>query len=275
MPNVLSVAVVGLASPTSVMAAALLELIRRGRNLTGAFPFGGQDDLPPHKSIMISGWDHRQGSLAESLERYDLLCADTVDAVRPRLEAIEPWAAIGDPSFCGGGSSFIRQSTLTVREAVECLRDDLDRLHMRSGRRVVMLDCQSLACPRQDDSLNELSALEAAVERNDERIEDNALYAYAALKSGVPYARIRPGPVPHAAALEELARKEGVHFVPCTEHLPEDPASAAALAIETARCLAPGLQSELQPSAGDPVGSFLTRASELEAQLGGRERHNH
>jgi hypothetical protein len=84
-----------------------------------------------------------------------------------------------------------------------------------------------------------MAALEEALDANDSRVEDSALYAYAAIRSGVPYARMRPGPLPHAKALEALAGHEGVPFLPRTDLEPEDPVAAAALAIETARCLAP------------------------------------
>ena len=97
-------------------------------------------------------------------------------------------------------------------EQAEALVEDINRFRKDNGcDRLVMIWCAStevyIEC---SDVHTSLSAFEQGLRDNDPRIAPSMIYAYAALKSGVPFANGAPNLSIDIPALEELARQNNV-----------------------------------------------------------------
>jgi myo-inositol-1-phosphate synthase len=98
------------------------------------------------------------------------------------------------------------------RDLAEALREDIrDFKAAHSCDRMVVIWCASTEIfiepgPAHQD----LAALEAAMEANDESVPPSMLYAYAALKEGVPFLNGAPNLTTDVPAMVELAHAVGV-----------------------------------------------------------------
>jgi myo-inositol-1-phosphate synthase len=98
------------------------------------------------------------------------------------------------------------------RELAEALREDIRRFKTDNAcDRMVMIWCGSTEIFLRPGTAHEsLEAFEKAMEENDSSIAPSMLYAYAALKEGVPYANGAPNLSGDIPALETLAVESGL-----------------------------------------------------------------
>jgi myo-inositol-1-phosphate synthase len=98
------------------------------------------------------------------------------------------------------------------RDWAESLREDIRRFREEHGcERLVMVWCGSTEIfIRPGEAHASLEAFERALDANDETIAPSMLYAYAALKEGVPYANGAPNLSVDFPAMLELAEQNGV-----------------------------------------------------------------
>jgi myo-inositol-1-phosphate synthase len=97
-------------------------------------------------------------------------------------------------------------------EKAEMLMDDIRRFQHRTGvARMVMIWCGSTEVfHRPADVHQTLKAFEAGLVANDPRIAPSQIYAYAALKMGIPHANGAPNLTTDTPALHDLARERNV-----------------------------------------------------------------
>src|SRR5262249_42195883 len=104
------------------------------------------------------------------------------------------------------------RSAASKRELAETVRQDIrDFAAAHSCDRMIVLWCASTevfleAGPAHQD----LDALEAAIDANDPTIPPSMLYAYAALREGVPFINGAPNLTIDVPAMEQLAQLAGV-----------------------------------------------------------------
>jgi myo-inositol-1-phosphate synthase len=98
------------------------------------------------------------------------------------------------------------------RGQAEELRQDIRNAMARTGaKRAVMVWCGSTEVYMKPAAChNSIEAFEKALDQNDADISPAQLYAYAAIKEGIPYANGAPNLSADNRALEELARENGV-----------------------------------------------------------------
>jgi myo-inositol-1-phosphate synthase len=97
-------------------------------------------------------------------------------------------------------------------DKAEMLMDDIRRFKERTGvARMVMVWCGSTEVfHRPADVHQSLKAFEAGLAKNDPRIAPSQIYAYAALKMGIPHANGAPNLTTDTPALQELARERNL-----------------------------------------------------------------
>ena len=105
-----------------------------------------------------------------------------------------------------------KKTAANKRDLAESLREDIRRFRDEKGcDRLVMIWCGSTEIFLRPGPAHEtLETFEKAMEENDPSIAPSMLYAYAALKEGVPYANGAPNLSGDIPALEQLARDEGI-----------------------------------------------------------------
>jgi len=105
------------------------------------------------------------------------------------------------------------KSETTHRDRIEALRTDIQNFRKNNNlERVVMVWCGSTETYQDpsDKMYNNLSDFEKALDSNNKSIAPSILYAYAAIKEGVPYANGAPNLSVDFPAMFELSAKEGV-----------------------------------------------------------------
>jgi myo-inositol-1-phosphate synthase len=174
---------------------------RRSPAIRDFVPLAGLDQL------VFGGWDIFEDNCYEAARTAGVLEAPLLEQVRPELEAIAPWPAVFDRRYVKRLDGPNVKKGRTKRELADQVRDDIRRFR-ESNRldRLVMIWCGSTEVfLTESEAHASLAAFERALEANDPSIPSSMIYAYAALKEGIPYANAAPNLSADVPALEELA----------------------------------------------------------------------
>jgi myo-inositol-1-phosphate synthase len=211
----LGVAIVGLGGAVATTIAAGLEMIRQGGADLSGLPLADADnrDLVPYRNINLAGWDLYSDDLAAAAKQHGVLGAAELDLVRPALEAIQPWPAVGNVQFCRNIAGREGANLTSLREQVSSLKEDLQRFRAESGMDAIVVVHLASTERLVDMTLPQFAtpeAFEMALDADDPEIGPAMIYAYAAITSGIPYANFTPSVAADIPALKELARRRGV-----------------------------------------------------------------
>jgi myo-inositol-1-phosphate synthase len=203
------IAIVGVGGAVATTVAAGLELLRLGLADTGGLPLAELDcDLASYGAMVVGGWDVSAVDLATASEGHGVLGPSEIAATGPALSAIRPWRAVGDRDFCRNIGGEHRIVETSPRAAIDAIRHDLRRFRDEHELdAVVMVNLASTERPTDVTTgpLASLCSLERALDTRDEPVGPSVLYAYAALREGVPYANFTPSVAVDCPALRELA----------------------------------------------------------------------
>jgi myo-inositol-1-phosphate synthase len=132
-----------------------------------------------------------------------------LDPIRDFLEAITPMPAAFDRYYVKRLDGPNVKHGATKRDIAEALREDIRRFKQAHGcDRMVMVWCGSTEIFMEEDAPHRsLLALEEAMAANDVRVAPSMLYAWAALKEGLPYGNIAPNLTADIPALVRLANE--------------------------------------------------------------------
>ena len=131
--------------------------------------------------------------------------------IADELKGIRPMPAVFDTAWVRRlDGPNVKKGTL--RAKAEGLVDDIRRFMAQHGcARAVMVWTGSTEVYAESGPAHAtLAAFEAALDRNDVTIAPSMIYAYAALKSGVPFLNGAPNLTQDIPALQELAERQGV-----------------------------------------------------------------
>ncbi len=117
-----------------------------------------------------------------------------LNAVHDELRAVEPFPAVFDPGYVARINATHKKEYGSLREAAEGVREDIRSFKSQHGlQRAVMVNCASTEAYAQPQKAHfDLDEFEKALDRSDASISPAMVYAYAALKEGVPYANGAP-----------------------------------------------------------------------------------
>ena len=200
----------GLASPTGSLAQ--MGTIRLGKRNEGRtplikefLPLASLDDL------VFGAWDIFEENGYEAAMTAGVLDASMLDQVRPELEAIRPWPAVFDQRYVKRLMGTNVKTAANKREIAEQVRADIrafkDEHHLD---RLVMVWCGSTEIFMTPTAAHQsIAAFEQAMESNADEIPSSMVYAYAALKEGIPYANAAPNLSADIPALDQLALDNG------------------------------------------------------------------
>lgn len=165
-------------------------------------PLASLDDL------VFGGWDIYDDNAWEAASRARVLEPHHLAALKTALEGIRPMSAAFDHEYVKriDGPNVKRG---TRRELAEQLIEDIARFKAANGcDRLVMIWCGSTETYTEPGPAHQTARnFEAALDRNDHTIAPSMLYAYAALKSRVPFINGAPNLSADIPALYELARE--------------------------------------------------------------------
>jgi myo-inositol-1-phosphate synthase len=169
-------------------------------------PLADLDDL------VFGAWDPIPDDAYESARVCGVLRPEDVEPIADFLKSIKPMPAVFDKRYVKKLDGTNVKSGDNKYELGEQLRADIRRFKEDNGcARLVIVWCASTEIflqPTQEHA--SLASFEQAMRDDADSIAPSMIYAWAALKEGVPFANGAPNLTVDFAAMLELARENGV-----------------------------------------------------------------
>jgi myo-inositol-1-phosphate synthase len=159
--------------------------------------------------IVFGGWDIYEDNVYEAAINAKVLESSLLQQIKPELEAIKPMKAVFDKTYVANLDGVNVKKAATRYHLAMALIDDIENFKIVNDcDRVVMVWCGSTEkYIEQSDVHNTIEAFEQGLKDNDDRIAPSMIYAYAAIKSGVPFANGAPNLTCDIPALLDLSRE--------------------------------------------------------------------
>lgn len=159
--------------------------------------------------IVFGGWDLFEDNAYESAMKAQVLDKHLVEYFKAELSAINPMKAVYDPFFLPNLSGVNIKTGENKMDLAKQLIDDIERFRIENKcSRLVIVWCASTEVYTKESAVHQtVKSLEEGLKNNDPAIPPSMIYAYAAIKSGVPYANGSPNLSCDVPALIELAHE--------------------------------------------------------------------
>jgi myo-inositol-1-phosphate synthase len=166
-------------------------------------PLAGLDD------IVFGGWDIFEDDCYEAARTAGVLDARLLEQIKPELETIKPWKAVFDRQYVKRLDGPNVKKGSSKRDLAEQVREDIRTFKQTNNLdRLVMIWCGSTEIfMKETEAHQSLEAFERGLDASDCTIPSSMIYAYAALKEGVPYANGAPNLSADVPALVTLAQE--------------------------------------------------------------------
>ncbi len=167
--------------------------------------------LTPMDDLVFGAWDIFPDDAYESAVKAGVLDTALLDRIRPELEKIRPMKAVFDQRYVKKLDGPHVKQGKTLYDLAEALREDIRAFKEKHGcERLVMIWCASTETFLKEAVVHEsIEAFEEGLKNNDPAIAPSMVYAYAAIKEGIPYANGAPNLSADIPALEHLAKQTG------------------------------------------------------------------
>ncbi len=165
----------------------------------------GLDDL------RFGGWDLFEENAYEAAVHAGVLDKNLLDQIKPELEAIKPMKAVFDKKYVKKLDGTYVKEADTKWDLAQMVMDDIKQFKEDNDLdRVVMVWCGSTEIFLKPGAVHQsVAAFEEGLKNNDPDIAPSMIYAYAAVKMGVPYANGAPNLSCDMPAFYELAKETG------------------------------------------------------------------
>ncbi|RKY77239.1 inositol-3-phosphate synthase [candidate division KSB1 bacterium] len=201
----------GLAKPFGSLTQ--MGTIRLGKRPERRVPMI-KDFVPLAKleDLVFCSWDIFEDNAYHAALKAGVLDTKLLDQIRPELEAIKPLPAVFDQNYVKKLSGTYIKKASTKYDLAQLLMDDINRFkESQNLDRIVMIWCASTEVYiEQQDVHKSIEAFEQGLKQNHPGIAPSMIYAYAALKSGVPFINGAPNLTTDIPALASLAVEKGV-----------------------------------------------------------------
>ena len=196
----------GRASATGALSQ--IGTIRLGKRTDGRTPLIKDFiELAALDDLVFGGWDIFDENCYEAAKTAGVLDLSLLEDLRPELEALRPWPAVFDQKYVKRLMGPNVKSGANKRELADQLTADIRQFKVEKQLdRMVMIWCASTEVFMESQPVHQsLAAFEAGLEASDPAIPSSMVYAYAAIKEGIPYANAAPNLSADIPALVELA----------------------------------------------------------------------
>jgi myo-inositol-1-phosphate synthase len=159
--------------------------------------------------VVFGGWDIFEEDCYAAACTAGVLEPSLLNQVRPELEAIKPMPAVFDQKYVKRLDGPNVKKGKNKRDLAEQVIADIRGFKQQHGcDRLVLIWCGSTEVYMKESAAHaSIGAFEKALEQDDEAIPSSMVYAYAALREGVPYANAAPNLSADIPALLELAAR--------------------------------------------------------------------
>lgn len=191
-------------------SVAQMGNIRLGKRTENRNPLI-KDFVPLAKldDMVFGGWDVYEDNVYNAAVKAEVLDRFQLEALKSELETIVPMKAAFDKNFVKNlDGTHVKDYTTRYDLAAAVMEDIKNFQQQNNCDRVVLVWCGSTEIYHEAvDIHNSLEKFEQALKDNDARIAPSMIYAYAALKLGVPFANGAPNLTCDIPALVELAKQ--------------------------------------------------------------------
>jgi myo-inositol-1-phosphate synthase len=159
--------------------------------------------------IVFGGWDIFEDNMYESAANAKVLEKSLIDQIKPELEAIKPMKAVFDKKFVKNLDGPNVKQGNNKMELAEAVMEDIRQFKEKNNcDRLVMVWCGSTEVYTEATDIHfSIENLEDGLRNNDPAIPPSMIYAYAAVKMGIPYANGAPNLSCDVPAMVELAKQ--------------------------------------------------------------------
>jgi myo-inositol-1-phosphate synthase len=170
-------------------------------------PIAGLDDL------VFGAWDIFEEDAYEAALHAGVLEKELLNQVKDFLRTVKPMKAVFSQEYVKRLNGTHVKTGANKMALAEQLVEDIQRFKEENGcDRLVMVWCASTEVFREIDETahGSLEAFEQAMRDDHAAILPSMIYAYAAMKCGVPFANGAPNLTVDVPALRDFANKAGV-----------------------------------------------------------------
>ena len=166
-------------------------------------PLAGLDDL------VFGGWDLFKDNCYDAALKAGVLDRTLLDQVKDFLSGIQPMPAVFQQKFVKKLHGENVKKGKTKMDLAEQVQEDIRQFRRTSGAsRLIMIWCGSTEIFLKPSAVHQsLAAFEKGLRTNSPEIAPSMIYAYSALKLGVPFANGAPNLTTDIPALLELSLK--------------------------------------------------------------------
>jgi myo-inositol-1-phosphate synthase len=201
----------GLAKPIGSLTQ--MGTIRLGKRTEGRSPMI-KDFVPLAKldDLAFGTWDIFNENAYEAALHAGVLEKELLLQLKPQLQRIKPMPAVFDQAYVKRLSGTHVKKGKTKMELAEQVMEDIHDFKRRNRcSRLVMIWCASTEVFLKLHPVHRsLEKFEQALRENHPAVAPSMIYAYAALKSGVPFANGAPNLTVDIPALIKLAEQQKV-----------------------------------------------------------------
>jgi len=190
-----------------------MATIRLGKRTDGRTPrikdFVPLADL---SDLVFGAWDPIPDNAFKSAQVCGVLRPEDITPLEEFMSGIEPMSAAFDTDYVKKLDGPNVKTGANKRELAEQLREDIRRFKQENecDRLVMVWAASTEVFLKATDAHASIEAFETAMEQNDPAIAPSMLYAWAALKEGVPFANGAPNLTVDMPAMIELAASNSV-----------------------------------------------------------------
>ena len=201
----------GLAQPVGSLTQT--GNIRLGKRTENRYPkikdFVPLADL---NDIVFGGWDVYTDNVYEAAVNAKVLELGLLQPIKAELEKIKPMKAVFDKTYIRNLDGTNVKEAATKFDLALAVMEDIDNFKTENGcSRLVMVWCGSTEKYIEEADVHQnIYAFEDGLRNNDPLISPSMIYAYAAIKKGVPFANGAPNLTCDIPALIELAKENHV-----------------------------------------------------------------
>ena len=163
--------------------------------------------------LVFGAWDPIADNAHEAALKCGVLDRHAhIDPIADALRQIEPMPAVFDQRYVRRIDGANVKPETSKRELVEAVRRDIREFKLaHSCDRLVVIQCGSTETFLESGPAHQdVGALDAAIDANDDSVPPSMLYAYAALQESVPFINGAPNLTVDVPAMVELANARGV-----------------------------------------------------------------
>ena len=201
----------GLAEPIGSLTQ--MGTVRLGRRTDNRVP-AIKDFVPLAKldDLVFGAWDIFPDSAFEAATHAGVLEKELLTKLRKPLQKIKPMKAVFDQTYVKRlTGTNVKKGKHKLQLARQLIDEIADFKRKNKCDRLVMIWAASTEIFMKPHAVHRnLKSFEQAMRENHKAIPPSMIYAYAALKSGVPFANGAPNLTVDVPALMDLANQEGL-----------------------------------------------------------------